>query len=143
MGTFRQKGFSVRNRLFCNRPHKGVLCYGFSIIIETGFFATGHVTSSVQSVLERNRPGLHLPTTGAGCSTKTPSIQIWCRKGQIWEPRRGSTLTQPAELFGFRRCASHPVARNKPSAMGASLPFYRGTKHDRTMTQRRVLQSKA
>ncbi len=46
----------------------------------------------VQSVLERNGAGLHLLTTGARCSTKTPSVQIWSRKGQIWRKRCGSML---------------------------------------------------
>ena len=48
--------------------------------------------SSVQSVFERNRGKLHLLTTGARCSIKTPSVQIWIRKGQIWKKRCGSTL---------------------------------------------------
>ncbi len=93
-------------------------------------------TSSVQSGFERNRAGLHLPTTGARCSTKTPWIQIWSRKGQIWSKRCGSTLTRPAELFGFRH--AHHIqwhATNRPPwALRSRLP---GTKHDRTMTQRR------
>ncbi len=40
-------------------------------------------SSSVQSVFERNKAGLHLPTSGVGCSTKTPSVQFWIRKAKF------------------------------------------------------------
>ncbi len=84
------------------------------------FFGEAVLMSSVQSVLERNRGKLHLPTSGAGCSTKTPSVQIWIRKGRIWRKRRGSTWTQLAELFGFRHAHHIPLPIK---LVGASLPY--------------------
>ena len=97
--------------------------------------------SSVQSVLERNRAGLHLPTSGVGCSTKTPSVQIWSRKGQIWEEKAWLDVDATVGTLRVPACASHPVA-HKTRLPWASPPFYRGTKHDRTMTQRRSYNPK-
>jgi hypothetical protein len=57
-----------------------------------------------------NRAGLHLLTTGAGCSTKTPSVQIWSRKGQIWEEKVWLDVDTTVGTLRVPACASHPVA---------------------------------
>jgi hypothetical protein len=88
--------------------------------------------SSVQSVLERNRGKLHLLTTGAGCSTKTPSVQIWSRKGQIWEEKAWLDVDATVGTLRVPACASHPVAHKtgKPWALPPVLGNEARSDHD-------------
>jgi hypothetical protein len=72
--------------------------------------------------------------SGSSCSSKGSSKEPMGRT-DARAPKRG--IPTPATI-GLAQ-----VYGRSESEFRAAVPRYRGTKHDRTMTQRRVLQSKA